>query len=189
MKPLAYTLARAAALGIAVLAASGAASAQGALRPLEALVVNPESRPVPVVDKALAAAVQALASANGRAPYQQSIRFNQGMPPCTAFVCTVTFRAVPEGKRLVITHASARFGLPAGNLFATVELTDSSPNASGVLLPAPLSIGPGTFIASSPLTFYVEAGLSPVLMLQGNNVGFASLTATAAVVGYLVDAP
>jgi hypothetical protein len=58
-----------------------------------------------------------------------------------------------------------------------------------LLLPAPVSTGPGTFIASSPLTFYVEAGLSPVLELQGINIGFASLTATAAVVGYLVDAP
>ena len=190
MKSLGYTVVRAAAYGIAALTVSGAALAQGALKPVEAVIVNSDARPVPVTDKALTAAVQALASAGGQTPYQHSIIFNQSLTTCTAFVCRVTFSAVPAGKRLVVTHASARFGLPAGSGFASVELTDSSTGSiTGSLLPAPVSIGPGTFIASSPLTFYVEAGKSPVLQLQGNNIGFASLSATAAVVGHLVDAP
>ena len=183
------TLTCAAGALLAAMAAATPAFAQGAIKPLEAVIVNPDTRPVPVADKALLDAIKALSEAGARTPYQHAIYFNQGTTTCTTFVCRVTFPAVPTGKRLVVTHASARFGLPVGNQFAEVMLSDSTFNAQGPLLPAPVSTGPGTFVASSPITYYVEAGRSPVLQLQGINIAFASLTATAAVVGHLVDAP
>jgi hypothetical protein len=172
----------------ALAAASGAALAQGALKPIEALVVNPETRPVPVTDKALMAAVKALTESAARVPYQHYRIFNQGTSTCTTFVCPVTFPAVPAGKRLVVTHASASFGVPPGESFPNVALADSTFNSPVLLLPAPVATGPGSLVASSPVTFYVGAGLSPVLELRGINIAFSSQSATATVVGYLIDA-
>ena len=177
-------------IAAAALAAATSSWAQGALKPLETLVVNPESRPVPVEDRKVAAAVAALAaSENRRSPYQHASRFNQGMDTCTQFVCEVTFPAVPAGKLLVVTYASARYASTAANVFPNVELrTSNNPNDT-TLLPAPAAVGPGSFITAGPVTFHVPAGRSPVLALGGIGVGLTSNTALASVVGYLIDAP
>jgi hypothetical protein len=168
-------------------AATGSALAQGAIKPLEALVINSESRPVPVSDKLLLAAVKALSDGAGRVPYQHMIIFNQGPNTCTQFVCTTTFPAVPAGKRLVVTHASASFGVVLADSYPNVALSDSSANAPKLLLPAPVATGPGSVVASSPISFHVAAGLSPTLDLRAINISAASNSATATVVGYLVD--
>jgi hypothetical protein len=171
-------------------AATSTAWAQGALKPIEALVVNPESRPVPVVDKPLAAAVNALASGGSRTPYQHAVRFNQSMTTCTQFVCEVNFPAVPAGKLLVVTYASARYVMDLSLGSAAVELRDAASINDTVLLPAPVPSGPfGTVIAAGPVTFHVAAGRTPRLALGGNGVGLASNTALASIVGHLIDAP
>jgi hypothetical protein len=162
---------------------------QGALRPIEALVVNPESRPVPVADKPLAAAVNALAAAGARLPYQHAVRFNQGAATCTNFVCTVDFPAVPAGKLLVVTYAAARYAALAPEVFPNVELREANNVNDAVLLPAPVSIGPGSYIAAGPVSFHVAAGRMPRLALGGIGVGAVSNTALASIVGYLIDAP
>jgi hypothetical protein len=46
----------------------------------------------------------------GLNPYQHFVTFNQGTTYCYNFACTIAFPAVPEGKRLVITYASALGG-------------------------------------------------------------------------------
>jgi hypothetical protein len=163
--------------------------AQGALKPIEALVINPESRPVPVVDKPLAAAVNALASTGSRTPYQHAVRFNPGPNFCTNFVCAVDFPAVPAGKLLVVTYAAARYAAVAPEVFPNVELQDAGNSSDTVLLPAPVSIGPGSYIAAGPVSFHVAAGRVPRLALGGIGVGAAPNTALASIVGYLVDAP
>lgn len=117
-------------------------------------------------------------------PYQKTVTFNQGPNTCTQFVCEVNFPAVPAGKRLVITYASAQYGLSSGGTGARVRLSTSG---SEISLPAPVRIGFDTYVASAPVTFYVNAGQAPTLSLGGQFTS-GSLTATASVVGYLVSA-
>ena len=172
----------------ALCAAAGSVCAQGALKPIEAVIVNPETRPVPVVDKALAAAVNALASP-ALSPYQQTARFNQGGSQCSPFECLLTFSHVPAGKRLVVTHVSAVFAGATPSAFVFIELTDTS-GMPALLVPAPpTNTTSNLFIGSSPVTFYVDAGKGPVLRLVAGGIGTLSTPATASVVGHLVDAP
>jgi hypothetical protein len=69
-----FTFACAAGAMAAALAAAAPAFAQAAFKPLEAVVVNPESRPVPVLDKALLAAISALSEAGARTPPQRAVK-------------------------------------------------------------------------------------------------------------------
>jgi len=122
-----------------------------------------------------------------REPYQKTIFFNQTAATCTQFVCDVSFPAVPVGKRLVITYASARYGLSPGGTAANVSVgVNGNGINQSILLPAPVRIGFDTYIASGPVTFYAEAGDVPTMQLAGQFVQPASLTAEASVVGYLV---
>jgi hypothetical protein len=177
-------------IAAATAAAASTAWSQGAVRPIEAVVVNPESRPVPVVDKPLAAAIGALASGGNRTPYQHAVRFNQSMTTCTQFVCEVNFPAVPAGKLLVVTYASARYSVDPAQASPAVELRDAANVNDTVLLPAPVPHGLfGSVIAAGPVTFHVAGGRTPRLALGGTGVGLVSNTALASIVGHLIDAP
>lgn len=195
MHARALMLSAAASIGLAALATSPPSHAQGALKPVDALIVNPESRPVPVTDKALLEAAKAIADATrrlgdaaGRTPYQESVVFFQSPSTCGGGVCRVTFSTVPTGKRLVVTYASAAFILPAADGRPRATLTDWL-EGTVLTLPAPQNIGSATYIVSSPVTFYVEAGKAPRLRLDGSNIEAPAGGATATVVGYLIDAP
>jgi len=124
----------------------------------------------------------------GLNPYQKFISFNQGGAYCYNFACSVEFPAVPAGKRLVITYVSAQFGLASGGTLASVALTTSSNENNQELLPAPALDGLGRFyICASPVTFYVNAGDHPVVIMGGqymldNNSNGAQVSVT----GYLV---
>jgi len=121
-----------------------------------------------------------------RAPYQQTIIFNQGPSTCTQFVCTVTFPAVPAGKRLEVTYVSALFGAPGGS--ATISVAPGS-GSLGVYLPLPQTYGFGTYVGGAPITLFVEAGNSPTVALGGLSVNSSSTSAQAAIVGHLVSVP
>ena len=124
----------------------------------------------------------------GRTPYQQRIFFNQDNSHCTFFTCSVTFKTVPAGYRLVVTHVSIRYKLATGGTVASVEINDGSAPGDGLLLPAPAYIGLSEYIASSPVTFYIEAGKAPTVSAMGQFVtNDGSITAEATVVGYLIS--
>lgn len=191
MHARALRLSAAAAVGLAALGTSLPCRSQGALKPVDALIVNSESRPVPVADKPLLDAAKAILEATrgssqtaGRAPYQQSVR---GTPACTIDGCTATFAPVPAGKRLVVTHASAAFGVPSGTL-GFVILTSSAPQSASLFLPLPQNPAPFGLIASSPVTYYVEEGTTPLVVLAGIGLAFAG-NSTVTIVGHLIDAP
>jgi hypothetical protein len=57
-----------------------------------------------------------------------------------------------------------------------------------ILLPAPLPINSISYVASGPVTFYVEAGDFPTLSLGGQSVSPLTNTAQVSIVGYLVAA-
>lgn len=154
---------------------------------------NDAAHPVPTAAQGttqVAGSVDVRTGPEARTPYQETDLFNQSAETCTQFVCTATFPAVPAGKRLVVTYASARYGLSSGGTAPSVSLTDGTSAFSGdaILLSAPVNIGFDTWLAAGPVTFYVEAGQTPTLELGGQFVQPASLTAEVAISGYLVPA-
>jgi hypothetical protein len=127
----------------------------------------------------------------GRNPYQQSLSFNQSTQVCTNYLCTLWFNPVPAGYRLVVTHVSTRFRLADNSIspYATLG-SDGNLSSHQIILPAPSSNGDNYYIASSPVTFYVEPGSSPTLFLSGNRVDTSgSYLAQASIEGYLVAIP
>ena len=161
--------------------------AQAAQAILPVRVMNTAAEPVPVTGTvSVNGAVQV--SNPATQPYQETIHFNQSATTCTQFVCEVDFPAVPAGKRLAVTFVSATYGLSPGGTLASVELgINASFNEPSILLPAQRT-GFDTYLASGPVTFYVDAGDEPTLELQGQFVQPASLTATASLVGFLIPA-
>jgi hypothetical protein len=159
--------------------------AQAAQAILPVKVTNTAAEAVPVTGTvSVNGAVQV--SSPTTLPYQKTIHFNQSETTCTQFVCEVDFPAVPAGKRLVVTFASAVYGLNPGGTGASVELgINSSFSQPSILLPAQRT-GFDTYLASAPVTFYVNGGDTPTMGLQGQYVQPASLTASATIVGYLV---
>jgi len=127
----------------------------------------------------------------GRQPYQQTVLFNQTNEGCTAFFCSVSFNPVPAGFRLVITHASALFALVPGGTGPRVSLAiDDNIFGTTLLLPTPIFNDFTNYVASSPVSFYVDAGHTPFLLLEGNQVLHdGSITAEATIVGHLVSVP
>ncbi len=117
----------------------------------------------------------------GRSPYHQ---FVQGT--CFAGSCRIAFKAVPTGFRLVVTHLSlivVSNGLLAylsdNPAFDGVAAPDGTTNA--IVLPEfPRVAGSGLTISSSLVTFYVDAGKSPNIVLTGTGIPSASIN------GYLV---
>ncbi|HMH13355.1 MAG TPA: hypothetical protein VK578_09625 [Edaphobacter sp.] len=130
----------------------------------------------------------------GRSAYQQTVLFVQNNSTCTSFYCLVSFKPVPAGYRLVITHVSGRFKLGNGNAGGTVAgvtvTSDGESFGDGLSLPAPIYVGFSSYTASSPVTYYVEAGKTPEVLFEGQFVTTdGSYTATATVVGYLISLP
>ena len=126
------------------------------------------------------------ASGPGITPYQSNQLYNPSASICpNQFYCQIAFPAVPAGKRLVVTHASATYSMNAGASEAIVSIGNSL--FSTMDLPAPIFVGLNRYVASSPITYYFEPGETPYIFITGgsvvtNNTGHASL------VGYLVPA-
>ncbi len=127
----------------------------------------------------------------GRNPYMQSISDNLSTQYCTPYLCTIYFNPVPVGFRLVITHASARYKLAHTGSGPYVQIAAFGfVNAAAITLPAPVAIGGDYYIASGPVTYFVEPGVPPVLLLSGSPVDNTGMYAfEAAITGYLVPLP
>jgi hypothetical protein len=126
----------------------------------------------------------------GRNPYQQTVGFNPSANLCpNGLFCSAVFNKVPANYRLVVTHISASYGLTAGGSFASVGLGSVMGGIFGnqIIIPA-ISTGPNSYIASSPVTFYVEPGDAPTLFISGQFIN-NSVSIFANVVGYLVALP
>jgi len=125
----------------------------------------------------------------GLNPYQHFVTFNQNSAYCYNFACVIDFPAVPAGKRLVITYASAQFALAGGGTLASVALASSANQDNQLLLPAPALDGLGRFyLCASPVTFYVNAGYKPVMILGGQYMlDNGSNGAQVTITGYLVN--
>jgi hypothetical protein len=99
----------------------------------------------------------------GRSPY-----FSSANQYCaTDGECLMSFKPVPAGFRLVVTHASAVYvpAINSGHLDNLVFLRQSSDFADWTYLPAPSSIGASS-VTSAPITFYVEPGSHTIYHCQ-----------------------
>jgi hypothetical protein len=123
----------------------------------------------------------------GRVPYQAGTNVNCALNHDGPQICAIGFPVVPAGYRLVVTYISATFDEGVSAPSATVNLT------GGALLPGgttSLATGPvfvatlvgGSFVLSSPVTYYVEPGGNAALTVQ-NYSSFA----TGFVSGYLIN--
>ena len=120
----------------------------------------------------------------GVTPYQVNQLYNPSASICpNQFYCQIAFPAVPAGKRLVVTHASATYSLNAGATEAIVEIGNGL--FSTMDLPAPVGVGFNRYVASSPVTYYFEQGETPYIFITGGSV-ITSNTGHASIVGYLV---
>jgi hypothetical protein len=177
-----------AAVGLAAavlsMTSAGPALAQGALKPLSALIVNDAAHPVPV----------AVLNQAQRQPYS----FDD-VGECNAANCFFEYPTVPAGKRLVIQHVGgiARAGAPT--VFDQAELvTSQTENDFGArnyfamtqIGRAGSSIVADTWGFNSPVLAFVEAGGSPRVTMftsVGPSGGFVFSQVTLS--GYLEDAP
>jgi hypothetical protein len=123
----------------------------------------------------------------GRTPYQSNQLYNPSASICpNQFYCQIAFPAVPGGKRLVITHASATYSMNSGATEAIVSIGNGL--FSTMDLPAPVNVGGNRYVASSPITYYFEPGETPYVFITGSSVVTGN-TGHASLVGYLVPAP
>jgi hypothetical protein len=126
----------------------------------------------------------------GRAPYQHSVHFSQTFSTCQSFICLVSFPPVPAGYRLVVTHASASYALVAGGSDAAVYLgADGDIVSNTLLLPVAVNSGSNFYYTSSPVTYFVEPGSTPYIILSGSFIATNGLAANVAIIGYLVAIP
>jgi hypothetical protein len=123
------------------------------------------------------------------APYEKTVTVVQSQATCSEFGCGVSFPAVPAGKRLVITYASADYVVTSDPAFAKVRLgfNGIGPASPQVMLPPPQKVGGGLFVTGGPVAFYVEPGDVPSMALEGVGLDNTDLyPAKASIVGYLV---
>jgi hypothetical protein len=175
MHSRAIALSIVASLGLAALAASLPSHAQGALKPVDALIVNPTNRPVPVT--VLSSPAQ---------PGEGSREIYSLFVP-TGLGCVA--QAVPAGKRLVLQHLSGTATMVAPAALRYVALK-TQPNAPfDVLVPAapPLSVGNTNFSAAGQQVHaYVDGDFEVCAAASSSDPGavpFVSLR------GYLVNKP
>jgi hypothetical protein len=131
----------------------------------------------------------------GRNPYQQTIQFaptvtGTGSTPCiSGNVCLALFKPVPAGYRLVVTQVSAIY--PAAStgdvshpvLLVSIVSIASPQFVDATALPTATLSG-GVYTSSTPTTFYVEPGFTPVLDMS--NVLTGAGDAIVSISGYLV---
>jgi hypothetical protein len=191
----------------AALGACASAYAQGAIKPIDAMIVNPPTRPVPV---AVMQGVNIGGTVNirnvdepGRSPYAELFNVGQVQQACSTTggnfqrcVFSGGFSVVPAGKRLVLTHAAGIGRAPTGCKLATLELHTSSVNArpgSTIAInylsfdtsPAIPELG----IFSHPITAYVEAGSSIDFQVDASCAGIQAGSQSLTLSGYFVTLP
>jgi hypothetical protein len=164
------------------------ASSQGALKPVDAMIVNPQSRPVPV--HVLSAPMAA--GEGSYTPYRlrADVSFGGGGGAC------VLAAQLPAGKRLVLTHLSGFASLPppAALSYVAAGLVENGQlTGPAVLVPAAPSV-PSTDFLGTPRNVsaagqQVHAYIDGALALCIGSPAPVNGSAQVLVYGYLVDRP
>jgi hypothetical protein len=175
----------AAGLGVLVAVLSmtggGSALAQGALKPLEALIVNDSARPVPVSN----------VNERSRRPFSYD-----DVGTCNAVNCFFDYPVVPEGKRLVILHVNG-IARPQSTttIFDQAELlTNNTENEFGarntfgmaLIGQEGAAVAANTWGFNSAVLAVVEAGQFARVTMRTRNGG-STFFSQATIAGYLED--
>lgn len=164
------------------------AFAQGAIKPVEALVVNPSTRPVPVT--VLSAPAQAGEGSHELYSLRAFFTF-QG----NTTACTDPF-TLPSGKRLVLTHLAGIASLPAPaalTYVAVAPLEAGQPTGSPVIaIPAaaPLPLGGASTafnqsVAGQQVHAHIDGGFQLCIGSSAQTQNGVSVK----LAGYLVNKP
>jgi hypothetical protein len=106
----------------------------------------------------------------GRVPY-----YDAAQGTCQNGLCTLTFKAVPAGYRLVITYASGAYtaststSIPHNNFASVFAGSGGQGNNSAVAYTAYLpatNVGDNVYMFSSPMTFYAEPNSNPQMTIS-----------------------
>jgi hypothetical protein len=165
-----------ASMATACLAATCFASpalAQGALKPVDALIVNPPSRPVPVA--VISAPVPPGEGAREVFSTAYSLIFSNNFIACTG-------GSVPTGKRLVLEHMSASAGSMGSAALSNVSLADQIPR---LFIPAGPPVGSGMGAAGQTVRAYLDGPFTVCATAHLNNNGFVTVVLN----GYVVPRP
>jgi hypothetical protein len=163
---------------------AGPALAQGALKPLAALIVNDPSQPIPV----------AVLNQSPRQPYS----FDD-VGECNAANCFFNdYPTVPYGKRLVILHVNGIARADSPTVFDQAELVSNNTEvdtgarhtfAMTKIGRAGSSVGADTWGFNSSVLAFVETGSAPRVSMY-TSVGISGFTFSQVTLsGYLEDAP
>jgi len=138
--------------------------------------------------------------ANGRMPYIHTLETPCNLAtPSLCPVLTYTFPAVPAGYRLVVTHVSAQFITDLAsqkdmNVFMTNGETASDTDYAAISLQTPVCAtytanAQNICVSSAPLSFYVEQGLTPKIIIHTGRSQSAYIPETerVTIVGYLIS--
>jgi hypothetical protein len=129
----------------------------------------------------------------GRVPYHSDSYCN----PLGGNSCNLTFKSVPAGNRLVVTHASVRFFAqpPSNTSVGTCAiLTGGTPSPGESLYEeplaaaneGPLSSGQVFYVVSSPVTYYLEPLGTPSISVLN---ALSNFGVDGSISGYLVSIP
>jgi hypothetical protein len=122
----------------------------------------------------------------GRTPFHETANCATYNTRFNGYTCV--FQVVPAGYRLVVTHASAQYYAPNLNLnyvYLAVDVIEPTGYQKQEYLPLPGALGTSYFVVSSPVTFYVDAGEIPLLVLNDGSPVFGN-TNRGTIDGYLV---
>jgi hypothetical protein len=160
------------------------ALSQGALKPVDAMIVNPPSRPVPV--EVLSAPMPP--GEGSRTPYRvrEQLQFAGGNFGCA------NRTQLPAGKRLVLTHVGgfASLPAPAALSYVTVDTIEAGQITDVVIVPAAPPLPEPTdsrnlSAAGQQVHAYIDATLRFCVRTAGVVTGSAFVQLS----GYLVDKP
>jgi hypothetical protein len=174
----ALPLLAAAAIGLVGLTTPLPALAQGALKPVEALVVNPTNRPVPV--QVLSAPAPEGEGSRENFVYASVLNIEGG------FGCAV--QTVPAGKRLVLQHIGGQATLTAPAALVSVITRLGSASYSDLVVPAapPLTaLGMNQSAAGQQVHAYYDHSFQVCGSLSGEAYGRMGFYLR----GYLVNKP
>jgi hypothetical protein len=175
MHPRAIVVSIAAVVGGTAMTASLPSRAQGAIKPVEALVVNPSTRPVPVT----VLSTPAQPSEGSREIYSLAVQLGAGCALGT----------VPTGKRLVLQYLSGQANTiaPAALMFVGIRMSNTT--IFDVVVPAapPLTVGSSYLSAAGQQVHaYFDGNFEVCAQLTSADPGAAPF---ASLRGYLVNRP
>lgn len=161
-----------------------AAFAQGALKPVDAVIVNPATRPVPVT-------VLSTPAQPGEGSREIYRRVSELVFTNFTFTCS-ELQTVPAGKRLVLQYlgGTGTLNAPAALVYVSIRTQVDGPDVDLVVpAAAPLSSSSPSGVNHSAAGQQVHAYFDSDFRVCAETSSFGSATVIVSLRGYLVNRP